>query len=184
VSLQENSELMRQHRAHMERRKRLSMPVVKRTPQEVVRVVRMEPAPVFTAEPAVIDSVPPAIVASGSPTMQWDAAPIRMHDIFRAVCEFYGVSLVDLQSARRTKRIVGIRHVAMYLCRALTIRSLPEIGRLLGNRDHTTILHGARKIAGRMVSDEQLAMDVSILIRRLTAKDPYEVAWSMLEAAE
>jgi hypothetical protein len=70
--------------------------------------------------------------------------PLRA--IQRAAARHYGVRVADLLSARRTREVVGPRHVAMYLAKALTPRSLPEIGRQFGGRDHTTVLHAVRKI--------------------------------------
>lgn len=66
--------------------------------------------------------------------------------IQRVVARHYGVTLVDLLSARRTKQVAFARQVAVYLVRQHTLLSLPTIGRLFGNRDHTTILHATRKI--------------------------------------
>jgi chromosomal replication initiation ATPase DnaA len=70
-----------------------------------------------------------------------------VHRIIGAVCDKYKVSRTDLLSTRRSAYIVRPRHIAMYLAKKLTLRSYPEIGRQLGGRDHSTIIHGARKIA-------------------------------------
>jgi len=74
---------------------------------------------------------------------------IFMKDILRAVCAAYNVSAVDIKSARRTASIVWPRQVAMFLCRGLTIRSLPDIGAYFGGRDHTTVLHAVKKLAAK-----------------------------------
>lgn len=87
-------------------------------------------------------------------------------NILRAVAQYYNLSLTDLISKRRTQAIVRPRHVAMYLARTLTTRSVPEIGRRFGDRDHTTILHGARRIADLMQSDPDLAEDVQNISER------------------
>lgn len=77
--------------------------------------------------------------------------------IQRAVCRKYGVTLNDMKSERRTQNIVEPRQVAMYLCKELTGRSYPEIGRRFGGRDHTTAIHAVRKIAARCVSTPEFA---------------------------
>lgn len=66
--------------------------------------------------------------------------------ILDVVSRHYGVSVIDLVSARRTAQVVLPRQVAMYLACTLTVLSLPQIGRAIGGRDHTTVLHGRRKI--------------------------------------
>jgi chromosomal replication initiator protein len=71
---------------------------------------------------------------------------VRIEDIQRVVARQYNVSRADLLSSRRTANVVRPRQVAMYLAKVLTLRSLPEIGRRFGGRDHTTVLHAVRKI--------------------------------------
>lgn len=83
--------------------------------------------------------------------------------IKRVVCDRYGVSHLDLISHRRFRALARSRQIVMYLCRELTPRSMPEIGRRIGGRDHTTVLHGARAIAERMQTDPALAAEVSEL---------------------
>lgn len=70
---------------------------------------------------------------------------IKIEDIQRVTCRYYGVSRSDMLSSRRTANIVKPRQVAMYLSKTMTPRSLPEIGRRFGGRDHTTVLHAVRK---------------------------------------
>jgi hypothetical protein len=86
-----------------------------------------------------------------------------------SVAKFYGLAATDLLSARQFAKVVRPRHVAMYLCRTLTPRSFPEIGRLFGNRDHTTILHGVNKITRDMQSDERLASEIKTLTAMVQA---------------
>ncbi|KRR21887.1 helix-turn-helix domain-containing protein [Bradyrhizobium retamae] len=73
-------------------------------------------------------------------------APLRVSQIQEVVCAAYGVNMNDMTSARRTAKLVLPRQVAMYLAKVMTGRSLPEIGRRFGGRDHTTVLHAVRKI--------------------------------------
>ena len=68
-------------------------------------------------------------------------------------------------SNRRTRTIVKPRQVAMYLAKMMTPRSLPEIGRRFGGRDHTTVLHAVRKIEDMVGADQQLAKELELLKR-------------------
>jgi len=81
-------------------------------------------------------------------------------DIQVRVCECYGIDRIDMLSPRRTADIVAPRQIAMYLAKKLTLRSLPEIGKRFGGRDHTTVLHAVRKIADRVERDHQFAEQV------------------------
>lgn len=92
---------------------------------------------------------------------------ISVDEIVRAVGKFYGITHADLISARRTSHIVRPRQVAMYLSRMLTLRSLPEIGRRIGNKDHTTVLHGVRLIAARIEKDQSLRGEILSLTNKL-----------------
>lgn len=83
--------------------------------------------------------------------------------IIRIVAGFYELSVTDLISARRTAVIVRPRQVAMYLSKTLTLKSLPEIGRQFGWRDHTTVLHAVRKIEGLVRMDDRLADEIEVL---------------------
>jgi chromosomal replication initiation ATPase DnaA len=71
--------------------------------------------------------------------------------------EFPTMTVMDIRSQRRTKAVVRARQIAMYLAKTMTEQSLPELGRRFGGRDHTTILHGVRKIEGLIVKDQELA---------------------------
>ena len=71
-------------------------------------------------------------------------------------------------SSRRTANVVRPRQVAMYLAKLLTLRSLPEIGRRFGGRDHTTVLHAVRKIEGLSNADNTLAQELELLRRLIT----------------
>jgi chromosomal replication initiator protein len=90
---------------------------------------------------------------------------VRVDDILRIVAKHYNVTRADILSQRRTANVVKPRQVAMYLAKTLTLRSLPEIGRRFGGRDHTTVLHAVRKIEGLVGSDRSLADEVEALKR-------------------
>jgi chromosomal replication initiator protein len=92
---------------------------------------------------------------------------IKIEEIQRIVARQYNVSRSDLLSSRRTANVVRPRQVAMYLSKTMTLRSLPEIGRRFGGRDHTTVLHAVRKIEGLVNSDSALAEEIEILKRQL-----------------
>ena len=81
--------------------------------------------------------------------------------VIRVVAQSYGISVLDMLSERRTAQLVRPRHVTMFLLKELTTASLPAIGRCLGNRDHTTILHGARKIKNLIEADGVLANQIA-----------------------
>jgi chromosomal replication initiator protein len=92
---------------------------------------------------------------------------VKIEDIQRVVARQYNVSRSDLLSSRRTANVVRPRQVAMYLAKTLTLRSLPEIGRRFGGRDHTTVLHAVRKIEALVGKDTTLADEVELLKRLL-----------------
>ena len=92
---------------------------------------------------------------------------LSIEEIQRKVAEHYNVRLSDLIGPKRLRTIARPRQVAMYLSKQLTPRSLPEIGRRFGGRDHTTIMHGVRKIEELMTTDSQLSDDLQLLRRLL-----------------
>ena len=94
---------------------------------------------------------------------------VKIEDIQRVVSKHYNVTKADLLSARRTRTIVRPRQIAMYLAKVMTPRSLPEIGRRFGNRDHTTVLHAVRKIEEMARADYALAQELELLKRMLDA---------------
>lgn len=94
---------------------------------------------------------------------------VKIEDIQRVVSKHYNVSKADLLSARRTRTIVRPRQIAMYLAKVMTPRSLPEIGRRFGNRDHTTVLHAVRKIEEMARADYTLSQEIELLKRMLDA---------------
>ena len=111
-----------------------------------------------------IDDLLGHIYRSGEPKR------IRIEDIQRAVSRHYNVSRTELLSNRRTRAIVRPRQIAMYLAKMLTLRSLPEIGRRFGGRDHTTVLHAVKKIEGLSDTDEKLAREIELLERLIKEK--------------
>ncbi|HLJ65081.1 MAG TPA: chromosomal replication initiator protein DnaA, partial [Stellaceae bacterium] len=92
---------------------------------------------------------------------------ISIEEIQKRVAAHYNIRLNDMYSARRSRAVARPRQVAMYLAKHLTPRSLPEIGRKFGGRDHTTVIHAVRKIEELCASDRVLAEDVELLKRML-----------------
>jgi chromosomal replication initiator protein len=92
---------------------------------------------------------------------------VTIEEIQRRVAEHYNIRLTDMSSARRARAVARPRQVAMYLAKQLTSRSLPEIGRKFGNRDHTTVMHAVSRIGELMERDGSFAEDVELLRRML-----------------
>lgn len=96
-----------------------------------------------------------------------DIRRVRIEDILKIVSRHYKVPRNDLLSSRRSRDVVRPRQIAMYLAKALTSRSLPEIGRRFGGRDHTTVLHSVRKVEQMIKDDGDLAQEIELLKRML-----------------
>lgn len=94
-----------------------------------------------------------------------DTKRVRIEDIQKIVARQFNVSKNDLLSNRRTRVIVRPRQIAMYLAKVMTPRSLPEIGRRFGGRDHTTVLHAVRKIESLTSDDQKLEHEIELLKR-------------------
>ncbi|MEN8935653.1 MAG: chromosomal replication initiator protein DnaA, partial [Planktotalea arctica] len=92
---------------------------------------------------------------------------ITVEEIQRRVSEHYNIRLSELIGPKRVRNFARPRQVAMYLCKQLTSRSLPEIGRRFGGRDHTTVMHGVKRIEELKVQDGQIAEDIEMLRRAL-----------------
>ncbi len=92
---------------------------------------------------------------------------IKIEDILKIVSRHFGVSKGDILSQRRHRSVVWPRQIGMYLAKQLTSRSLPEIGRRFGNRDHTTVLHAIRKIEGEITNSARLKDEIEELKKQL-----------------
>jgi chromosomal replication initiator protein len=92
---------------------------------------------------------------------------ITVDDIQKATADHFGLKQADLLSERRTRSVARPRQAAMWLAKQLTVRSLPDIGRRFGGRDHTTVLHAVRRIEELKQNDAQLAGDLEALVRKL-----------------
>jgi chromosomal replication initiator protein len=92
---------------------------------------------------------------------------VTIEEIQKRVAEHFNIRLADMHSARRARAVARPRQVAMYLCKQLTPRSLPEIGRKFGGRDHTTVMHAVRKVEELLAADRALGEDIDLLKRML-----------------
>jgi hypothetical protein len=123
-----------------------------------------------TIEAAKIDDEQVAIVEEKYPKAPWFSIisekaapghPPKIEDILRVACTYFDLTRSQIISARRTAPVVYARQVAMYLCKYHTTKSYIEIGRRMGGRDHTTVLHGHRKLERLLPQNADLAYDVA-----------------------
>jgi chromosomal replication initiator protein len=115
-----------------------------------------------------------------SRTITLETAQEVLHDVLRAhdrrvtideiqkrVADHYNLRISDMGSARRARAVARPRQVAMYLAKQLTSRSLPEIGKKFGNRDHTTVMHAVARVTELIGADAGFAEDVELLRKML-----------------
>ena len=100
-------------------------------------------------------------------TLRANQRKISIQEIQTKVAEHYRIRLAEMTSARRAREVARPRQVAMYLSKQLTPRSLPEIGRKFGGRDHTTVIHAVRQIEKLRAQDAELDADIRLLTRQL-----------------
>ena len=93
---------------------------------------------------------------------------VTVEEIQRKVSDHYNIRLSDMVGPKRVRNFARPRQIAMYLSKQMTSRSLPDIGRRFGGRDHTTVMHGVKKIEELMITDSQIADDIELLRRSLT----------------
>ena len=116
-------------------------------------------APVIAVEPP-----PPSCPHCGAPSRP---NPMMVAHIQHTVAAYYGFHPSLMVSAQRPARIARPRQIAMFLSSRLTPKSLPEIGRRFGGRDHTTVMHAIRAVKERIELDSDVAADVALLMARL-----------------
>lgn len=92
---------------------------------------------------------------------------VTVEEIQKKVAEHFNLKMADMHSARRARAVARPRQIAMYLAKLLTTRSLPEIGRKFGGRDHTTVMHAVRKVEELRATDKSLSEDIELLRRML-----------------
>lgn len=175
-----NTELSRQHEAHKARLSRLYRQPVKAAPPP--------PAPKLVEATIPYDRMTDAqkvahLMAKGLTEeaaldvihRESIAAPRKgpsVREIQAAVADHFGISVTQLCSAGRPRWISWPRQIAQYLCRELRGLSYPEIGRRFGGKDHTSVLHGARKVSRKLADDADFAADLGTLRSRIM--EPYQ----------
>jgi chromosomal replication initiator protein len=127
-------------------------------------ITRIHAAFQLTAQPITVESAEHII---GDLVRGKEPRRVKIDDILRVVMKHFGVNRGDLLSSRRNRSIVRPRQIGMYLAKSLTARSLPEIGRRFGGRDHTTVLHAIRKIESLLAEDPTMKEEVEVLKRLL-----------------
>jgi len=108
-----------------------------------------------------------ATLESGEARHEDQETRVWISEIIVQCAKHYGVSVLDIKSNSRIVTIVRPRQVAMYLAKTLTQCSLPQVGRLFGGRDHTTILHAVRKISGLVKSGDAVANHIAVISKAL-----------------
>jgi chromosomal replication initiator protein len=101
------------------------------------------------------------------PHLSCNERKVTVDQIQKTVAEHYNLKQADLISERRARVVARPRQVAMWLAKQITTRSLPDIGRRFGGRDHTTVLHAVRRIEGLKAEDPGIARDLDVLLRKL-----------------
>jgi chromosomal replication initiator protein len=93
----------------------------------------------------------------------------KVADIQASVSQFFNIPLLEMKSARRSREYARPRQIAMYLAKQVTPKSYPEIGRLFGNRDHTTVMHACRQIEKLRREDPEMDEIVEVLMSEIEA---------------
>jgi chromosomal replication initiator protein len=119
----------------------------------------------LTKKPVTLDTIEDIVGLRSAP-----GAKTSIEDIQRKTAEFYKLDVRDFHSPQRARRVARPRQVAMYLSRKLTTRSLPEIGRRFGGRDHTTVLHACRRIEALCGEDPLFKQEVDFLSQMLSRR--------------
>lgn len=152
-------------KAAIERRQRMKLAGLQRVAAE-----RKKAEPIIWP-PVYIEAVPVNQVPDELRKARSYKFPL-ISDIIEVVCEYFDISEMELLSQRRTKEIITARHTTYWLCKETTPHSFPQIGRFLGGYDHTTILHGYRRICERIETEEALAHDCHYLRGELIGIKP------------
>jgi hypothetical protein len=125
-------------------------------------VVRKMAAPPVSDVPLYVEPIyEPSIIYGRRPTGS---------EIKQIVSAHYGVTLAEIEGQPRSHKFLNPRHIAMYLCRHLAGMSLPQIGRLFGNRDHTTVLNACRRIEKTRETDSLFASCISAIERKISGE--------------
>ena len=124
--------------------------------------------PVASLAAAALTGLAVAAAAATTPPADFNSdRRVTIEEIQKRVAEHYSIRLADMHSPRRARLVARPRQVAMYLAKQLTSRSLPEIGRKFGGRDHTTVMHADRKIRNLMAERRSIYNQVTELTNRI-----------------
>lgn len=123
-------------------------------------VIAPEPEPVPEPSPPVEAQETACALEESDASLDPTPPRLTVYLIAQVTAEHFGVSMQDMLSHRRDRKYVTARQIAMYLAKHLTSRSFPFIGQRLGGRDHTTVMHGVRKISERMPLEFALTIHV------------------------
>lgn len=118
----------------------------------------------LSSNPITVEFAEEALKDLISPDSRREITPELIIDI---VAEHFNIKSEDILSQKRSADIVYPRQIAMYLCRQMTTNTVQSLGKAFGNRDHTTILHGAYKINKMVISDENTKSTIDILIKKI-----------------
>ena len=136
------------------------------SPREMIAVLtKLATYADLTKKPVTPEMAEEAVGLRSAP-----GAKTSIEDIQRKTAEFYKLDVKDFYSPQRARRVARPRQVAMYLARKLTTRSLPEIGRRFGGRDHTTVLHACRRIEALCSEDPLFKQEVDFLSQMLSKR--------------
>lgn len=144
------------------------LPTRLQKPAEPIAIAQVLPPPVFMSYGVTIHvsfgSVLPAQVNKVESRIR-----LRLRTILLVTANYFGIDEREITAERREARIVHARHVGMWLSKKLTTKSLPEIGRAFGGKDHTSVLHAVRKIEKQLADDPELVGAVHDIKLRLGA---------------
>src|SRR3569832_573837 len=136
------------------------------SPRELIGVfAKLAPYTDLTKKPVTLETIEDVVGLRSAP-----GTKTSIEDIQKKTAEFYKLDVRDFHSPQRARRVARPRQVAMYLSRKLTTRSLPEIGRRFGGRDHTTVLHACRRIEALCEEDPLFKQEVDFLSQMLSRR--------------
>jgi hypothetical protein len=159
------SEQLVQHAAWKARRQRLMAP---RRERELASAAMAATLPAHFTVPKIPEYRLIYYAAADVVFDEWSANVPTGKLIIRTIAGFYGLPHLDMLSDRRTELATRARQVASYLCRHMTKLSYARIGALLGGRDHSTVLHGYKRIKTRITADRELAEEIRAIQREVT----------------
>lgn len=155
------------HRANAERGSLLLMEAILRAKGHPIPA--RKPYKVRALKPVPVRHEPTCCDKCGSPLKP---LPALVSHIQATVAAYYGLPTSSMTSARRGYDVAHPRQIAMFLASELTPKSLPDIGRRFGGRDHTTVIHAIKAVKGRIAADPEIAADVAALREKLSGHEP------------